>query len=115
MKNGAPRDELKNGRGRGWAGPYFPLGDSSPGFPSDVLGLALVEPQTCVGATLKVPLCEQALKNKGLKLCWALHRGIRIASPERFLTWKPACLEAQTARQVSKTPLFVKHVVACTQ
>ena len=22
MKNGAPRDELKNGRGRGWAGPY---------------------------------------------------------------------------------------------
>ena len=25
MKNGAPRDELKNGRGRGWAGPYFNL------------------------------------------------------------------------------------------
>ena len=23
MKNGAPRDELKNGRGRGWAGPYL--------------------------------------------------------------------------------------------
>ena len=22
MKNGAPRDELKNGRGRGWAGSY---------------------------------------------------------------------------------------------
>ena len=22
MKNGAPRDELKNGRGRGWAVPY---------------------------------------------------------------------------------------------
>ena len=23
MKNGAPRDELKNGRGRGWAVPYL--------------------------------------------------------------------------------------------
>ena len=23
MKNGAPRDELQNGRGRGWAVPYF--------------------------------------------------------------------------------------------
>ena len=23
MKNGAPRDELKNGRGRGWAVAYF--------------------------------------------------------------------------------------------
>ena len=23
MKNGAPRDELKNGRGRGWAVPFF--------------------------------------------------------------------------------------------
>ena len=22
MKKGDPRDELKNGRGRGWAGPY---------------------------------------------------------------------------------------------
>ena len=26
MKNGAPRDELKNGRGRGWAVPYCFLG-----------------------------------------------------------------------------------------
>ena len=23
MKNGAPRDELKNGRGRAWASPYL--------------------------------------------------------------------------------------------
>ena len=25
MKNGAPRDEPKNGRGRGWVVPYFSL------------------------------------------------------------------------------------------
>ena len=33
MKNGAPRDELKNGRGRGWAGPYgCPKRKISPNF-----------------------------------------------------------------------------------
>ena len=46
MKNGAPQDELKNGRGCGWAIAYFPEGLKSTWkiqktpFSSDILGFA---------------------------------------------------------------------------
>ena len=39
MKNGAPRDELKNGRGCGWAVPYS---GGSAGSPQRLLGESLL-------------------------------------------------------------------------